>query len=280
MKDFMKHNGILILIVAVLLAAITFTFSLFSPNGSDMLSNGLGVITSPFRNGLNAAAGWVDSINGYLFEYDSLQAENDTLRTQVADLEAKARAGEDASEENSRLRELLNLREKRSDFVYESAMVTARSTSNWSSTLTISKGSAHGVAVDQCVIDEYGNLVGIVSEVGYNWATVNTVIDTDTELGGSIARTNTAAIIEGDFTLMGQGELKLSYLPADTLIIAGDQILTSGKGGVYPSGLIVGTVEEILTDASNLNRYAILKPTADLDNLVQVFVIKSFDIVE
>lgn len=276
----MKHNGILILIVAVLLAAITFTFSLFSPNGSDMLSNGLGVITSPFRNGLNAAAGWVDSINGYLFEYDSLQAENDTLRTQVADLEAKARAGEDASEENSRLRELLNLREKRSDFVYESAMVTARSTSNWSSTLTISKGSAHGVAVDQCVIDEYGNLVGIVSEVGYNWATVNTVIDTDTELGGSIARTNTAAIIEGDFTLMGQGELKLSYLPADTLIIAGDQILTSGKGGVYPSGLIVGTVEEILTDASNLNRYAILKPTADLDNLVQVFVIKSFDIVE
>jgi rod shape-determining protein MreC len=280
LKDFMKHNGILILIVAVLLAAITFTFSLFSPNGSDMLSNGLGVITSPFRNGLNAAAGWVDSINGYLFEYDSLQAENDTLRTQVADLEAKARAGDDASEENSRLRELLNLREKRSDFVYESAMVTARSTSNWSSTLTISKGSAHGVAVDQCVIDEYGNLVGIVSEVGYNWATVNTVIDTDTELGGSIARTNTAAIIEGDFTLMGQGELKLSYLPADTLIIAGDQILTSGKGGVYPSGLIVGTVEEILTDASNLNRYAILKPTADLDNLVQVFVIKSFDIVE
>ncbi|MBP1736143.1 MAG: Rod shape-determining protein MreC [Oscillospiraceae bacterium] len=277
MKDFMKHNGILILIVAVLLAAITFVCSLFA--GTDPLSNAVGVLTTPFRSGLNTVAGWVDDVNGYLFDYDTLKTENEALKQQVADLEEQARAGEDASEENTRLRELLNLREKHSSFDLESAMVTARSTSNWSSTLTISAGSDYGVEVDQCVIDEYGNLVGIVSEVGTNWATVNTVIDTYTELGGSIARTNSAAIIEGDFTLMQQGKLKLSYLPEDTQIISGDQILTSGKGGVYPSGLVVGSVEEILDDASNLNRYAVIAPSADLDHLVQVFVIKDFDIV-
>jgi rod shape-determining protein MreC len=277
LKDFMKHNGILILIAAALLAAITFTFSLFT--GTNLLSNAMGIVTTPFRNGLNAVAGAVDHVNGYIFEYDSLKSENEDLKKQISELEDKARSGEDASAENERLRELLNLRAKHTDFDPESAMVTARSTSNWSSTLTISVGSDYGVAVNQSVIDEYGNLVGIVSEVGTNWATVSTLIDTGTELGGSIARTNSAAVIEGDFSLMEQERLKLTYLPEDTQIISGDQILTSGKGGVYPSGLVVGSVEKILNDASNLNRYAVIKPAADLDNLVQVFVIKSFNIV-
>jgi rod shape-determining protein MreC len=79
---------------------------------------------------------------------------------------------------------------------------------------------------------------------------------------------------------MSQGKLKLTYLPENTQLLSGDQVLTSGMGGVYPSGLVVGTIDEILTEASGMGRYAVLTPATHLDELRQVFVITDFDIVE
>ena len=179
-----------------------------------------------------------------------------------------------------RLRELLDLQAKRRDFVFESAKVTARSSTNWDSTLTIGKGSSAGLEVNDCVITETGTLVGVVSEVGLNWSKVSTLINTDIEIGGQVTRTYSAGILEGDFTLMSQGKLKLSYLPDGAQLVAGDEVVTSGKGDVFPSGLVVGTVEAVFTDPSGMNRYAVVEPDVDLDSLVEVFVIKSFDIVE
>ena len=125
-----------------------------------------------------------------------------------------------------------------------------------------------------------GNLVGVVAEVGENWATVRTLVDSDTEMGGQLARTGGAAILEGDFALMGEGRLKLTYLPENSELIAGDLVTTSGRGGVYPAGLVAGHVEEVRTDASGMTRYAVVLPDVKLDSLVEVFVIKDFDIVE
>ena len=176
--------------------------------------------------------------------------------------------------------QILNFQTKHKEFQMEPATVTAAGASNWESTFTISKGTSSGVEPDDCVVDEYGNFVGIITEAGLNWSTVTTLIDTDIELGGLIGRTDGAAILEGDFTLMGQGRLKLSYLPENTQLVAGDEVLTSGKGGVYPSGLVVGAIESVHTDVSGMSRYAVVKPAADLDDLQQVFVIKAFDIVE
>ena len=129
-------------------------------------------------------------------------------------------------------------------------------------------------------MDEYGNLVGVIREVGLNWSSLITVVDSDLEMGGLIARTDGAAILEGDFALMGQGKLKLSFLPENSELMAGDQVLTSGLSGLYPSGLVVGHIEEVLTEASGMTRYAVVIPETDLGSLKQVFVIKSFDIVE
>ena len=129
-------------------------------------------------------------------------------------------------------------------------------------------------------MDQYGNLVGIVDEVAYNWCSIITVIDPEVEMGGLVSRTNSAAILEGDFSLMGEKKLKLTYLPENTRLISGDEVLTSGMGGVYPSGLKVGTIDEILTDASGMGRYAIISPSTDLTSLRQVFIIKQFEIVE
>ena len=202
------------------------------------------------------------------------------LKQRNAELEAQAREAEAALQENERLRNLLELQPKEWSCDKAAAMVTARSTSNWESTLTLSKGSAAGVAVGNCVITETGVLVGVVSQVGLNWSTVSTVLNTDIEMGGIVTRTYSAGILESSFDLMRQGRLKLSYLPEDAQLVSGDEVVTSGKGDVYPSGLVVGQVEGVFTDPSGMTRYAVVLPDVKLDSLVEVFVIKDFDIVE
>ena len=209
-----------------------------------------------------------------------MEQELSDLRRRVADLEEQARQGQEALAENAQLRELLNLQERRKDLEFESAKITARSTSNWESTLTISKGSAAGVEAGDCVITETGVLVGVVSETSLLSSTVATLIDTSIEVGGVVTRTYSAGILEGDFDLMNQGLLRLSYLPEGAGLVAGDEVLTSGLGGIYPAGLVVGRVQGVFNDAAGMSRYAIVDPSVELGGLIEVFVIKDFDVVE
>ena len=280
MKDFFRNNGLLILIAAALLAALTAVGSYLFQGAPNPLENVLGVVTTPIRDGISALAGWAEGIYNYSFHYEELQAENERLRAELAQLQETARDAEAAVKENERLRELLGLREQRRELTFESATITSRSTSNWASTMTLSKGSDQGVAAGDCVVDAAGNLVGIIDEAGTNWSTMITVVDATLEMGALLSRTESIAILEGDFTLMAQGRLKLTYLPESTELLTGDLVLTSGLGGNYPSDLVVGSIESIHTDASGMSRYAVIAPSADLDSLVQVFIIKEFDIVE
>lgn len=280
MKDFFRHNGILLLIIAVLIAVITGVASLFLGGTADPVAGVVGFITTPVRNGINSVVDWVEDRYDYSFKYDQLLEQNEQLKKRVAEMEEEIRQAKAANEENERLRNLFPLSQKRRDFVFEAATITAHGVSNWGSTFTISKGENMGIAPQDCVVDEYGNLVGVVTKVGPNWATVTTLVDSDTDMGGLIGRTDTAAILEGDFAFMTQGLLKLTYIPENSEIIAGDEILTSGKGGVFPSGLVVGTVSEVHTDASGVGRYAIIQPDTDLEELRQIYVIKEFDVIE
>ncbi len=274
------HKGIWILVAAAIIAVVTLVISLLPGGASGPLSGVFGVVTTPIRGAFSSLANWMEDRYNYAFQYDALVQENEELKQRVSELEKTARESEDAIEENERLRDLLGLAKKREDFVFESAKITARGATNWSSTLTLNKGTDHGVALGNCVIDQYGNFVGIVDEVAYNWCSIITVIDPEVEMGGLVSRTNSAAILEGDFSLMGEKKLKLTYLPENTRLISGDEVLTSGMGGVYPSGLKVGTIDEILTDPSGMGRYAIISPSTDLTSLRQVFIIKQFEIVE
>ena len=276
MKDFFRRNGLLILIAAILLALVTAVVSALLGGTAAPFSNLANILTTPVRGGIN----WTEEKSSDAFEQEQLKQENEELKQRVSELEEKEREYEAALQENERLRNVLELRPKERSFdELESAMVTARETSNWASTLTLSKGSAQGVEVDDTVVDEYWNLVGVVATVGENWCTVRTLIDSDTEMGGLISRTGGAAILEGDLALMGGGKLKLPFLPENSQLMSGDLVTTSGRGGVYPSGLVAGHVEEVRTDASGINQYAVIVPETDLDNLKQVFIIKDFDIV-
>lgn len=280
MKRFWRRLGLFIFLISLLLVIALGVCSALFPSRFPLLSNAFGTVISPIQNGITRAVDWVNQVSDYMTEFDALKAENESLKLERAEIEGKIREAELNEQENKRLRTLLNLQEKRKDFVFESATIVSRGSSNWSSTLTLSKGSSDGIAIDNCVITESGALVGIVKEVGFNWCTVITVIDTDLAVGGQSFQTGEMTVLEGDFALMTENKLKLSYLSEDSAIVPGDLILTSGRGGRYPAGLLVGQVDALKTDVSGIAQYATVTPKVDLDQLSQVFIIKSFEITE
>ena len=284
MRDFFKNNGIWIVVIALLVGMITAVVSFTFGDLAPPLTNGVGVLATPFRSGLNAVTRWAEDLSSELFRRESMEEELAALREENARLREQARAGEAASRENERLRSLVDLAPKSRSFDLEPAAVTAQGGSNWTSTMTVNKGTAAGVEPGDCVVDQYWNLVGVISEVGLNWSHLITVVDADLEVGALIARTDGAAMAEGDFTLMGEGRLKLTFLPADTRLMAGDEIVTSGllSGGraSYPSRLLIGTVEQVRSDDGGMSDYAVVRPASQLEQLEQVFIIKDFEIVE
>ena len=280
MKKFLRHNGIWVLIIALLLTAGISIGSAFVPDLTSPAGRVLGTLGTPFRAAASFVTGKIDAVRNYTLHYHELEDRVAELEAQVAQMDEENRQAQTALDENQRLRTLLELRQAHRDFTFESATITGRTTTSWSSTLTLSKGASSGIEKDMCVVTENGYLVGVVTETGANWCTVATLIDPSVNMGATAVRTEDSAILASDLDTMAQGCCKLSYLSASAQLETGDQVMTSGMGGVYPSGLIVGNVTETDVTSSGMECYAVVEPSAHLDELSQVFVIKDFDVVE
>ena len=277
MKGFFTKNGILLLSAVTIVAVVMCVVAALT-SGTGFLHNAAGILVSPFRSLDATVSGWVQDVGGHFRSVEDLRRENAALRKENAELQEQNRRAQNDSEENQRLRNVLELRQQRQDFQLESARVTEQSMSNWASALTLSKGTSSGVAIGNCVIDEYGYLVGVITDAGLNWSTVTTVIDPESQLGAAVFRTREPAVVSGDLRLMSQGKLKLDYVQGD--LINGDLIVTSGLGGYFPPDLVIGTVEDVLANESGMGKYAVLTAKTDPNSLSQVFIITGFDVVE
>ena len=274
MRRFFQSNGGLLLVAAALLAAVLALGSQIL--GFDPLTSAMEVLATPFRAASSAVAGWAQAQYDRSFRVEEQAAQIEALQQRVAELERDAIAGQDAQRENERLRDLLGLREERPELQYRDAAVVRRSASNWSSNLTIDRGTSGGVEAGDCVIDQHGHLIGVVTEAAPNSALVTTILDPDLELGGRVARTDEDAILEGDFTLMLEGLLRLSFVSEEAKLVTGDQVTTSGLGGVYPRGLVVGSVRTLYVEEDGVSRYAQVEPAADIAGVQYVYVIVDY----
>ena len=278
MKHFLKQHGLWVLFAAAVIAVVLALMSVFSHTTSP-LTNFANILASPFRAGYESVADWFNDKQKYYQDTTALEEENAALRRRLAELEAEVRQARLDSAENERLKELLGLQEKRPDLTsdLEAATVVEHTVTNWTATLTISKGTSSGLEIGDCVIDETGALVGLISAAGTNWATILTLVDTDTSLGAQVFRTGDLGLAQGNFSLMGENRLRLEYLSADTQLLGGDLVVTSGLGEYYPAGLVIGSVEEVQADSSGAASYAVLVPAVDFGALEEVFIIRSFD---
>ena len=279
MNRLLTKYGMAVLSIAVVIAVLLSAMTFFSSN-SALTNNIVGTIATPFRTVGTAITNKISEWTQYFTDFDEMKRENEQLRKELAELQSAIRQAEFDSEENKRLRELLELREQRRDLTFESALIIERDISNWASILTIHKCTMHDITVGDCVIDSTGNLVGIITEAGLNWSTVRTVLDSDSGVGAQVFRSGSNAVAQGEFALMSAGLLALNYLDSGSDVMTGDLIVTSGLGDYLPSQIVIGYVEELRMNDDGLSRYAIVRPEMELDELTQVFVVTNFVIVD
>ena len=244
------------------------------------LRNAEGELKAPVEQATAAALNWMQDIYGYIYQYDRVVEENNALRAENAELRQQVRDYAELEAENERYRALWGWTEKRRSLELVSARLVSWDASNYTSAFTISKGADAGIEVGDCVVSEYQALIGQVVELGDNWATVRTVIDVDMDVGALVGDYSYAGMITGDFALMRLGRTKLAYLTSGSQIFAGDEVLTSGAGGAFPAGLWIGTVETVMTESGGQVTYGVVEPACDLAAVSQVFIIRSYEVVE
>jgi len=249
--------------------------SLFDRGREDVsiVENIVGVVVSSVQRVVSGIGGGIGSIGTYFSNLNRLTRENIEMRENILRLQNDVRELDALRSENERFREMLNLREAMPGFELQAAEVIAKNPGNWHNTFTIDKGTRNGVAVRQPVITSYNVLVGYISDVGTNWARVTAITDPASAVGATIVRSRDFGIVEGDAILGRREQARLAYIARDTNIIIGDYVETSGMGGIYPSGLLIGRVLEIRPDLHGISQYAIIETSADFSRLTEVFVI-------
>lgn len=234
-------------------------------------------LLSPLRSGFHSLTCLAERYYGYIFEFETLESENKALNEKLASMEEEVRSADSLQRENERLRQLLELSEDHEDYSFASAYIVSWDSSNYKSTFTISKGTSSGLSTGMVAVTEFGQVVGLITSIGPNWATVTTVLDSSLQISGSVASSGYTGIVQGAYATGLEGKLRMDYLPTVAVIRNNDQVVTTGST-VYPKGLIIGYIEDADFDETGVAKYAILSPAADFDGLEQVFLITDYEI--
>ena len=273
MKHLFSTRVKILLIVAVLVSAgLAILSGATNKSIPSLLVQG---ILTPFRAGANALTKQSEQIYGYIFRYESLVAENDALKKQISQMEDDARQADSYYRENQRLRDALALTQTREDFVLVDAYIIAWGTTDWNSTVTVSKGSNAGIEEGMCAITANGEVVGLVTEVGLNYAVIKTILDSTLEISATIASSGYNGMVKGGYTDGRKDLLWMDYLPSAAVIRNNDQVVTSGST-VYPRNLIMGHIVDAGFDETGVAKYAMIEPSADMGRLEQVFIITQY----
>lgn len=235
-----------------------------------------GMILTPLQKAFNYAAEALDGYAAYFYKFDEIVAENVELKERVAELEAQIYDDRELEEAYAWLSEFLDLKVRHMDFEMMQASVTGRESGNYSSILTLDVGSGAGIKKNMPVVTSLG-VVGRVTETGYNWCKVTTIVEAQSSIGAFIERTDEAGVVEGKFELSSQGLCEMNYLPADSDVAVGDRVLSSGYGSVYPRGLVIGYVEEVGTNPYTRSLEVKVRCAVDFSALTDVMIITDYN---
>jgi len=261
--------GIAVLI-AVVLAMVT---SLTGKDLPGMLVQG---VLTPLRTGISQLTDKAEQYYNYLFSYERLEAENALLKEKLAQMEDQARVADALAKENANLRAALGLVSANEDYKMVDGYIISWSSNDWSSTFTINRGTNVGIEVGMCAITANGEVVGLVSEVGTNYAVIKTLLDSSLEISATIVSSGYNGMVKGGYSSETPDQLRMNYLPSSATIRNNDQVVTTGST-VYPRNLIVGYVVDAGFDDTGVAKYAQLQPAVDIGSLEQVFILTEYN---
>jgi rod shape-determining protein MreC len=260
--------GILTGICALLIA-----ISVLLPTVRNGMKNAVSHVVTPIQTGINHMGMWfVDKVDAHK-ELEEALAENEKLQLQIDELTEENSMLVQNKYELERLRELFDLSDDYPDYEKVAAKVIAKESGNWFHSFTIDAGKNDGIEVDMNVISG-GGLVGIVSEVGDDYAIVESIIDDGYNVSGKCASSSDLCIVNGDLSLMDSGLLELTDILKDSTIKEGDMILTSPISSKYLPGILIGYVTELSEDSNDLTKSGYLMPVVDFAHIEEVLVIK------
>ena len=229
MKKHLSAKAKWLVVIAVLLAGLLTVSSAVKAAypGESLVQSAL----TPFRSAASALVRQVERYYDYVFRYESLQAENEALKKQIIEMEEGVRSADSLQRENERLHQLLGLTEEHEDYKPVSAYIISWEDSNWKSAFTIGKGTNSGIQKGHVAITEYGQVVGQVTAVGSNWATVTTVLDSGLGISATVASTGYNGVVEGALATGSQG--LMSTAAGSGFQISGPMRLAFTKNGSF-----------------------------------------------
>lgn len=276
-----RQKWIMLLAAAVSLSLLLTALACLVPGAAGAVGRAGETVSRPFLRLFSGVSATVSQTvrdgQDYLRGLSRLQEENRTLRAQLTETKQEAALGSLAQRENQRLRALLKLPSTGQARTLTPAQIIGRTPDSWQCTVTLDKGTAHGVAPGQCAIDENGALVGRVKAVGSRWCTLSLLCDPAFSLAGRGASSGVLGTVSGDWTDLPRGQLAFSDLTCSDPILWGEEVLTFAAQETYPSGLLIGTVTSLDEEPGGLTYAGNITPAADLDRLQQVFLITAFE---
>ena len=273
MRNLFSTRVKIILVAAGLLTvALAILSGITNTTVPDLIVQGM---LAPFRAAGTALTTTAEKYYGYMFRYEALDAENKVLEERIAEMEDVARQADSVSRENERLRALLDLKATHEDYKLVDAYIIGWSSTDWENNFTINRGTSAGIQENMCAITANGEVVGLVTEVGVNYAVVTTVLDSTLEISGTISTSGYNGMVSGGYVDGHETLLQMNYLPSAAIIRNQDQVVTSGST-VYPRGLIMGYIVDAGFEETGVAKYALLDPAAEINSLEQVFIITEY----
>ena len=263
----------ILLIILTVICGLLLTVSVLFKNVTRPFTNIVAVVIVPMQNGINTIGGWAGDHLGDFRSMKELKKENEELAEQVKQLtEANQRLSVNA-EEAAELAQLVSLDEVYKDFKKIGARVISKGNGNWYETFVINKGTKDGVKTDMNVLAGTG-LVGIVTEVGLNYAKVRSIMDDDAKVSACSAQTLDNCVVKGNSEMMQEnGMIEVKYISKDAAMSNGEKLVTSHISSRYLPGLLIGTVSDITMDSTNLTKSGRVTPVVDFTHLRDVLVI-------
>lgn len=276
MKAFLKTKSfIAACIVAVLLLGMM-VLDTASHGHLTFFENLAGSLITPVQNFCSTVIRYGGNLVRAYTDYDALLEENTKLKNELASISQLLRDAEEYANENQNLKAMLGIAEEHSDFDFAACLVVGSDQNGYSHTLTLNKGSADGLEEKDLVMTADG-VVGYINELGLSWSKVTTILDSSCEMGAMVTRTQDVGVLAWDYSLSEQGLLRMAYLNTDVVLQSGDAVETSGVGGIFPKGILLGRVKELKTESHGISQYAVLEPAVQVDEVSTVFVITNFE---
>lgn len=264
-----KYVLLIYTFITFLLMAITFTGAI----PDSFIRNAFGAVIVPFERGIASVSMMLTDAATKKATIEVLNAENMDLKKKIEELQEENTLLLQDKYELTSLRDLYELDSTYTDYEKVGARVISWDANNWFSSFTIDKGTRDGITVDMNVIAG-GGLVGRVTEVGYNWSKVTSIIEDNCNVSAYILHTQDNLIVSGGLDMYDKGYLSFSRLVDSTgTIEVGDKVVTSYISDKYLPGILIGTVATMDNDSNHITKSGLITPVVDFTHLSEVLII-------